>query len=186
MKILLLEDDPILGQALEVLLRLEGHEVFWFKNIKTVKLDEEYHLALLDIGLPDGSGIDFAKKLREFHAQLPFIFLTAVAEENTLIEAFESGASDYIKKPFSNRELLARIKANTRDQNSNDGRYQKGSIFIDLKNRLLKYENQVIAINGHQLKIFYYLLIHEDEVITREQLLAFLGKEVESFERSVS
>lgn len=185
MKILLLEDDPILGQALEVLLRLEGYEVFWSQSIKKVDLDEEYHLALLDIGLPDGSGLDFAKTLREVHPQIPFIFLTAVVEESTLIEAFDSGASDYIKKPFSNRELLARIKANTRESNSSDGRYLRGPLLIDLKNRILKYENKPVSINPHQLKIFYYLLLHEGEVVTREQLLSFLGKENESFDRSV-
>lgn len=185
MKILLLEDDPILGQAVEVLLRLEKHDVIWAKSIAEADDEQDYQLAVLDIGLPDGSGIDFAKRLRELRPQLSFLFLTAITEESTLLEAFDSGACDYIKKPFSNRELLARIKANTRELNSTEGKINRGKISIDLKNRILRYGPKDLVLNSHQLKIFYYLLRHEGEVVTREQLLTFLGKENESFDRSV-
>ena len=185
MKILLLEDDPILGQAVEVLLRLEKYDVIWAKSIAEADDEQDYQLAVLDIGLPDGSGIDFSKRLRELRPQLPFLFLTAITEESILLEAFDSGACDYIKKPFSNRELLARIKANTRELNSTEGRINRGKISIDLKNRILRYGQKELVLNSHQLKIFYYLLRHEGEVVTREQLLTFLGKENESFDRSV-
>lgn len=185
MKILLLEDDPILGQAVEVLLRLEKYDVIWAKSIAEAEEIEDYQLAVLDIGLPDGSGIDFAKRLRELCPQLPFLFLTAMTEENTLIEAFDSGACDYIKKPFSNRELLARIKANTRELTSTEGKLTRGKLYIDIKNRIFRFDQKEILINAHQLKILFYLLRHEGEVVTREQLLTFLGKENESFDRSV-
>ena len=109
MKILLLEDDPILGQAVEVLLRLEKYDVFWAKSLAEADKAQDYQLAILDIGLPDGSGIDYAKKLRDLNPQLPFLFLTAISEENILVEAFETGACDYIKKPFSKEEFICRI-----------------------------------------------------------------------------
>ena len=185
MKILLLEDDPILGQAVEVLLRLEKYDVFWAKSLAEADKAHDFQLAILDIGLPDGSGIDYAKKLREVNPQLPFLFLTAISEENTLIEAFETGACDYIKKPFSNRELLVRVKANSREINSTEGKISRRGFHLELKNRIFRYQDKDISINPHQLKIFYFLLRHEGEVINRDQLLSFLGKENENFDRSI-
>ena len=178
MKILLLEDDPILGQAVEVLLRLEKYDVFWAKSLAEADKAQDYQLAILDIGLPDGSGIDYAKKLRDINPQLPFLFLTAISEENILVEAFETGACDYIKKPFSNRELLARVKANSREINSTEGKLSRRGFYIELKNRVFRYQDKDITINPHQLKIFYDFVMTFSTFLALLHIWSFIEKKV--------
>src|SRR5258708_4211927 len=111
---LLVEDDPILGRSLSVYLELEGNQLTWVKDLSAASEAinrNAYDLVILDVNLPDGSGFDFCSSLRSKGSRTPIIFLTAKTDEDSVVAGFNAGANDYVKKPFGNRELLARIKA---------------------------------------------------------------------------
>lgn len=111
-KILLLEDDKSLGATLQERLIRENHHVFWAKTLKEaseIRDSENLDLAILDVGLPDGSGFDLANSLREKTA-VPFIFMTAASDAENRLLGFEAGAEEFIPKPFHLKELLIRVR----------------------------------------------------------------------------
>ena len=113
MKIFLLEDDDAIGMGLKYSLEKEGYEVTHIKTAaeaKAVWKINEYDLSILDINLPDGSGYDICRFLKELE-DIPVIFLTAVDAEVNVVMGLELGADDYICKPFRVNELMARIKS---------------------------------------------------------------------------
>jgi two-component system OmpR family response regulator len=119
--ILLVEDDPVLGRGLSVNLELEGYKVSWMRDLKSAlqfKDENKFDLAILDLGLPDGSGLDFLKDLRKQDFQKPVLILTAKTDEDSVVVGLQDGANDYIRKPFGNKELLARIKTALRERRS--------------------------------------------------------------------
>lgn len=112
--IVLLEDDQILGGALSERLEKEGYKVLWGTSIKQVReflSTKEINLFLLDVGLPDGNGFNFAREIREIYSLTsPIVFLTAMSNAEYRLEGYEIGAEDYIPKPFHLKELLLRIE----------------------------------------------------------------------------
>ena len=108
MKLFLLEDDIDIVNGLTYALNNANYEVDYASNINDaiLKLDNNYDLYILDITLPDGNGYDFFK---EYISDQKVILLTATSEEDTIVNAITDGAEDYLTKPFSNRELIARI-----------------------------------------------------------------------------
>lgn len=118
MKILLLEDDQILGETLELFLTQEQYQVHWVTGIEEaeeVTFRECFDLYLFDINLPEGNGLTFLKDLRYAEDTTPTIFITALTDMHSMAKGFDLGALDYIKKPFDPEELLIRIGAKFRD-----------------------------------------------------------------------
>lgn len=111
-KILVVEDDETIRNSLMIMLRIEGYEVYTAVDGKAgvERFDDSYNLVVMDIMMPRMSGIAACKKIREI-SNIPILFLTAKSSEIDKIQGFDAGADDYIIKPFSNMELLARIKA---------------------------------------------------------------------------
>src|SRR4051812_44705350 len=113
-EILLVEDDPVLGRGLVVNLEAEGYKVHWFKDLKTVGEAKNSiataSLMILDLNLPDGNGLSLLKMIRGEGMKTPVIILTAQTDEDSVVEGLQSGANDYVRKPFGNKELLARVK----------------------------------------------------------------------------
>ena len=113
-RLLLLEDDPAIAHTVSYALEREGYAV---EHVLLVREAAEklrgagYGAAILDVGLPDGSGLDLCRELRQRHAALPIVLLTARGEELDRVLGLELGADDYITKPFSPRELCARVRA---------------------------------------------------------------------------
>lgn len=187
-QLLLVEDDPILGEGLTLGLKLEDYEVFWEENIKSAQLilsKKQFDLIILDIGLPDGQGTDLCKTIRETNLEVPIIFLTAQTDEETLIHALELGANDFVKKPFSSRELMARIKVLLRPKRI----YQNVLSFQDLKvlidDRQTFYQDKEILLNRRQFDILVYFLKHQDQIVTREQLLTHLNDDGQIYDRTI-
>jgi len=112
-KLFLLEDDESLGEILSERLAKEGFEVYWAHSIKTaiekIKVDSQWDLALLDVGLPDGNGFSFSEELQKINFRVPFIFLTAQSDAENRLKGYELGAHEYIPKPFHLKELLLRL-----------------------------------------------------------------------------
>ncbi|MDO8346793.1 MAG: phosphate regulon transcriptional regulator PhoB [Rugosibacter sp.] len=176
--ILVVEDEPSIQSLIEVNLRRAGHEVILASDVETARrlvgaaLPD---LILLDWMLPGLSGIDFARQLRRDARtkMLPVIMLTARSEERDKVEGLDVGADDYITKPFSPRELVARIKAVLRrhaPQVTEDA-VELGGIRLDPVSHRVTAGNEDIAFGPTEFRLLHFLMTHPDRVYTRTQLL---------------
>lgn len=177
-KILVVEDDPTLREALSYNLRHEGYTplaVTGASDAVTTARQENPALILLDLMLPGGSGFDVCRSIREF-SSVPIIMLTARDEEIDRVLGLEIGADDYVTKPFSLRELLARIKATLRrielDQRiTQDETLVHGPLLVDLRERRALVGDRVVALQPKEFDLLAYLMQHPNAVLTRGQLL---------------
>ncbi len=188
MHVLLVEDDPILGKSIKTTLELESLKVSWGKSIQETRAlieNNEFQCILLDIGLPDGNGINLCKELRKEFQKTPIIFLTAQTDEESLLLAFDAGGSDFLRKPFGQRELLARIKAHTRDVTGSKSHAAYRDLSVDLDKREVRYQDKSIELNNTEIQILYFLSINAEKVVTRERLMEFLGKGGEIYDRTI-
>lgn len=176
MKIFLLEDDASIAMGLEYSLQKEGYETKLCKNIESALKavnEEEFNLYLLDLTLPDGSGYDVCRAIKE-KGDYPVIFLTAFDDEVNVVMGFDLGADDYISKPFRINELMARIKSVLRRYNSDSGK--KGVIEIHgltvNTNEAKIYRNgKEIVLTAMEYRLFLILLNNQGKVLSRNQLL---------------
>ena len=150
-KILILEDDVMIASGLAYAIESEGYEAVIAKNIKDaaelIKISE-FDLGILDMQLPDGRGIDIGKKLKEDN--IPVIFLTVEDDESNIVKAFESGADDYVVKPFKIRELLARIKRIFGwNKDSKEEFVKIGSVKIDTAMGKVYVNDDEVTTNAH-------------------------------------
>lgn len=187
-QLMLVEDDPILGRSLSVYLELEGYKTNWFKDHKTTceaieKSQED--LIILDVNLPDGSGLDICSKIRERGSRVPIIFLTAKTDEDSVVAGFNAGANDYVKKPFGNRELLARIKALLREPLKRDVQLKFGDLLILPDKRQVLFNEKEIELNRREFDILCVFMGNSEVVVTREILLNSLDKNGEVFDRTI-
>ena len=176
--ILVVEDEPAIQELIAYSLRQARHEVFCSRSaeqamdtINNVLPD----LVLLDWMLPGTSGVEFARMLRRSSRtkSIPIIMLTARAEESDKVAGLEIGADDYITKPFSPRELLARIKAvlRRRSPEAADDIVEIGGLRLDsATHRVTANENEVV-LGPTEFRLLHFLMTHSERVHTRSQLL---------------
>ncbi|MGC9321300.1 MAG: response regulator transcription factor [Kosmotogaceae bacterium] len=177
LRILLVEDDENLANGISYALTQEGWTTTLAGNVLyALELLEsgDFDLALLDVMLPDGNGFELCKKIRE-RSEMPIIFLTARDEEVNIVMGLESGADDYVTKPFRLRELISRIKANARriQKRSVDGvsLLKSGPIELDSsKMRAYRYGKEII-LTPTEFKILRTLMENEGIVLGRDRLL---------------
>ena len=175
-KILIADDDRNVHESLGIYLKSEGFEtVDVYDGAAAVSaLDSEIALCVMDIMMPVMNGIDACKEIRKV-SQVPIIMLTAKGEEIDRILGLELGADDYIVKPFSPREGVARIKAvlrRTSEQRSNDdGRVTLNGLVIDIKSYTVTLKGQPVICTPKEIEILYMLASNPGHVFTREQLL---------------
>jgi DNA-binding response OmpR family regulator len=187
-QLMLVEDDPILGRGLSVYLDLEGFKTLWVKDIKSALGAIENtpcDLIILDVNLPDGSGIELCKKMRTAGTKAPIIFLTAKTDEDSVVSGFSAGANDYVKKPFGNRELLARLKAHLREPSKRDAELKFGDLRVVPHKRQAYVKEKEIDLNRREFDILAVLMQNSEAVVTREGLLNALDKEGEIFDRTI-
>jgi two-component system phosphate regulon response regulator PhoB len=176
--ILVVEDDPAIQSLIEVNLRRAGHAVQLAPDAETARrLVQEAlpDLVLLDWMLPGMSGVDFARLLRsEARTRLlPMIMLTARAEERDKIEGLEIGADDYVTKPFSPRELVARIKAVLRRHapQATDDVIELGGVRLDPATHRIKAGTAEVSLGPTEFRLLHFLMTHPERVHGRSQLL---------------
>lgn len=187
-KILLLEDDPFLSKGLIVQLQAAGHEVTWEPTIARARVTEsaaQFDLLLLDINLPDGSGLDFCHSMRANGSKLPIIMLTAKADDDTEVAGFECGANDYIKKPFSNRAVLARIQALLKEPFIKDEKIRIGPIVILTGQRKVLIGGKDLLLNRREFDIFLHLAKKPGMVMSRDQLLLAIDNGDDVLDRTI-
>jgi two-component system phosphate regulon response regulator PhoB len=176
--ILVVEDEPAIQSLIEVNLRRVGHEVVLAGDAETARrlvTTALPDLVLLDWMLPGMSGIDFARQLRRDARtrDLPIIILTARAEERDKIEGFDIGADDYVTKPFSPRELAARIRAVLRrhaPQTTEDA-VELASLRLDPATHRVSSGNGEITLGPTEFRLLHFFMTHPERVHTRTQLL---------------
>lgn len=176
-KILVVDDEPDLREILQCNLECEGYEVDTAASAEEAleKLSPDHNLILLDVMLGGMSGFRMANILRnELKLKTPIIFLTAKDTENDLLTGFSAGGDDYISKPFSLHEVLARIKAvlrRTKVENTPNV-IKVGNLTIDFAKKLVLSENENIRLSPKEFGIFSMLAKEPGRVFTRAEILA--------------
>ena len=171
--ILLVEDEPSIADALQFVLKGEGmrcHHVLTLGAAR-IALASSPDLLVLDVGLPDGSGFDFCREIRQ-HSRIPILFLTARQGEIDRILGLELGADDYVVKPFSPREVAARIKAILRRVQSPLPAQEKSEpIIADLDSACARVQGLRVELTRNELLLLHHLLSHPGQVFSRSQLM---------------
>ena len=176
-KILIADDDPVVHESLGIYLKAEGFEVVdAFDGASALtSLSPEIALCVLDIMMPKMSGIEVCREIRKT-SQLPVLMLTAKGEEIDRIVGLELGADDYIVKPFSPREVVARIKAvlrrTTEQPKSDSAVIAYNGLTIDLKSYTVTLRGKPVICTPKEIEILHMLASNPGQVFTREQLLS--------------
>lgn len=178
-KILIVEDEPNMRLGLKDNLEFEGYEVDVAEDGETGlnKISENiYNLVLLDVMLPKMSGFDVCKKVRKKGSNTPIILLTAKGEEIDKVLGLELGADDYVTKPFSLRELLARIKAILRrsDNSTNEQKpvdIEIGRIVVNFSSYNAFDEGVPVQMSHKEFEILRYLYQNRNNIVSRDDLL---------------
>lgn len=174
MKILLAEDDKRMNRALGEIFRQEGYAVDSVYNGEDALAAIEvgsYDVIVLDIMMPKKNGYEVAKGARKAGITTPILMLTAKSELDDKVEGLDSGADDYLTKPFMARELLARLRALTRrNLPVDDGLLHYEDIALDAKNAVLKCGNESVRLGEKELRLLEYLIANKGRVLTREQI----------------
>lgn len=176
MKILLVEDEKRMAQALCQILRLEKYEVDHcadgLSGLEAIETDI-YDIVVLDVMLPKINGFDVAKKARQNGIRTPILMLTAKSDLDDKVTGLDSGADDYLTKPFQTKELLARLRAlGRRNINTADGTLTFGDISLDIGAVTLVCisNDQSVRLSEKEFKILEYLISNQGQILTREQL----------------
>lgn len=176
-KVLIIEDEPNLVLGLQDSCEYEGYNVVVAGDgeegiIKAC--DEKPDIILLDIMLPKMSGLDVCRHLRSRGVDAPIIMLTARGQEIDKVVGLEAGADDYVTKPFSLNELLARVRAHLRRaarQVADIEVYRFGDIKLDFKQYRASKGERDLELTPREFKILKFFILHQNEIVTREQLL---------------
>ena len=176
MRLLLIEDEKRMAQALCEILRLEKYEVDHFANgLEGLAAIESsvYDIVILDVMLPGMNGYEIAKRVRQKGIRTPILMLTAKAELDDKVTGLDSGADDYLTKPFMTKELLARLRAlSRRSINTPDGTLTYGDISLDTNTSTLSCSRngQSVRLSEKEYRILEYLISNSKQILTREQL----------------
>ena len=192
-KILIVEDEAAIADTLVYALQAEGFVTRWVEvagEALVLLEDEPFDLVILDVGLPDISGFEACKRIRRF-SEVPVIFLTARNEEIDRVVGLEIGADDYVVKPFSPREVAARVKVILkrivpRNAVEPPAGELSGPFHVDLLRYQIHFHGQLLPLTRHEFRLLEILLGQPGRVFSREQLLDALGVASEAgYERNI-
>ncbi|MDP3813476.1 two-component system response regulator CreB [Pseudomonas sp.] len=189
--ILIVEDEAAIADTLIFALQSEGFTTRWLSLAEQALAEQQRSpadLLILDVGLPDISGFEACKRLRRF-SEVPVIFLTARSEEIERVVGLEIGADDYVVKPFSPREVAARVKAILKRMAPREplaATSASGPFQLDSERVQIHYHGQLLSLTRHEFRLLQHLLGQPERVFSREQLLDGLGVALEAgYERSI-
>lgn len=187
MRVLVIEDDVLLGDAIQAGLRQSGYAVDWLRDgiaADQALSTEPYAALVLDWGLPRLSGIEVLRRLRDRKADIPVILLTARDTVNDRIEGLDSGADDYLVKPFDMGELAARLRALVRRASGSATPFLKaGEAELDPASHEVTYQGNPVDLLAKEFAVLHVLMLNQGKVLSRAQLeekLYAWGEEVES------
>jgi two-component system response regulator QseB len=173
-RVLLVEDDKIIGDGVSIGLDGEGYAIDWVEDIESAEtaLDtNDYGLAILDIGLSDGSGLDLLRKIRKQQKNFPIIMLTAYDDVSYKVKGLDSGADDYLIKPFKLDELKARLRAlRRRNTGKATPMINVGNISINPASHEVLKDGVNINLGPKEFSILHVLLENAGKIISKKQL----------------
>ena len=175
-KILIVEDEPNMVAGLRDNFEFEGYQVITARDgIEGLQraLDESPDLVVLDVMMPRMSGLEVCKQLRAKRASLPIIMLTARGQEVDKVVGLELGADDYVTKPFSIRELLARVKAILRRAAGpkNQEHHSFGDVEVDIRRCQVVKSGKLLDVSSKEFELLKYFISHSGEILSRDRLL---------------
>ena len=171
MRALVVEDEPLLNEELEEQLMEEQFNVDCTETLEQARdlvAGDEYDLVLLDLGLPDGNGLELLKMIKKYYEETVVIILTARGEVEDKVKGLELGSDDYLAKPFAMAELRARIHAVLRRRfKINENEIKAGKLLLNLNHMEVRYDGQTLELTETEYKILRYLLLNKNKTITR-------------------
>ena len=191
-KILIVEDEIKILEVVTSLMEKQGYEVYQAEDGKQalkIFYNNEISLIILDLMLPDISGEEICMKIRE-KSRVPIIMLTAKVDESNLLQGLDIGADDYITKPFSLMELVARVKAILRrtseELNPLYNSFQNADLYINVEANIIKKKNELLNLTQSEWKILLSLMKYPNKVFTREELIQIaLGSNFDGYNRTI-
>ncbi|MEE9451456.1 MAG: phosphate regulon transcriptional regulator PhoB [Gammaproteobacteria bacterium] len=194
-RVLIVDDEAPIRDMVRFSLELSGYEVLEADDVKTgMALIDDCDVLLLDWMLPNQSGIDMIKRLRAHQKtqDLPIIMLTALAKEDSKVTGLKAGADDYIVKPFSPRELIARIetllrriKSKKQGRSADNEDLEVGDIRIDSEGHRVYLKGELVKTGPMEYKLLYFLMGRPGKVFSRQQLLDYVWGNVYINERTI-
>jgi len=177
MRLLLVEDDRMIGEGLQKALKKEGFAVNWAQDGETADItlqDTLYDLIILDLGLPDRSGLDVLRALRKRGNAVPVIILTARDTVSDKVQGLDAGADDYLLKPFALEELEARIRSLMRRKNvkagHDEGWLHHNKLAINPKTHEVIYDDRKAVLSGREFSLLYALIKTPNAILSKTQL----------------
>jgi DNA-binding response OmpR family regulator len=174
-RILIAEDDPLIGAFLEKGLRAHGFTTFLAddgERAQRLSLTDEFDLLILDMGLPEREGLHVLQELRARGKTIPVLVLTGRRERDAVM-CLEAGADDYMTKPFHFEELLARVRTQLRSRGTEQQFVLRaGDVRLDLKSRRATVHERTVELTAREFSLLETLLRHAGQVLSREQLLS--------------
>jgi len=175
--VLVIEDEPNIRRFVRMSLEAEGCQVYETDSMQRGLIaagTRRPDMVVLDLGLPDGDGVDFIRDLRTW-SDVPIIVLSARTTETHKVGALDAGADDYLTKPFGAAELLARVRAQLRRRSSAGGNgstvFEFGKIRVDLGKRRVERAGEHLHLTPIEYRLLAFLVTHPDSVLTHRQLL---------------
>lgn len=173
-KILIIEDEVNLRKILKYDLKHANYDVFEASDGLegyTLAMSNQYDLIIIDWMLPGMQGIEIVEQLREHHCKSILFMLTAKDDEADILQAFELGVDDYVTKPFSPRELLARIKVHLRKANTHSEEAKIGNVMINFQKRQVVHNQEVLDLTKKEFDLLSYLIRNRGRVLSRDEIL---------------
>jgi two-component system, OmpR family, response regulator len=175
MRILIVEDERSIADFIERGLRAEGYAVNSMHDGQSGLIEAltgDYGLVLLDVLLPRKNGLELLRELRARDSELPVILLTARGETEQKVQGLDLGANDYVVKPFSFDELLARIRAHLRRPGQSEAAVlETAGIRLDFRTREVKRGGHDVRLTAREFELLAYLMRHPNQVLSRSQIL---------------
>jgi DNA-binding response OmpR family regulator len=176
-RILIAEDEVRLASFLEKGLRASGFVTTTVGDgvsAQAMANDDDFDLLILDLSLPRKDGLEVLRDLRAAGRRIPVIVLTARGDPHDRVEGLETGANDYLPKPFHFEELVARVRVQLRgeDRASEETQLRVGNVALDLRTRWASVSGETVELSAREFELLRTFLQHPDQVLSREQLLA--------------
>ena len=174
MKVLIVDDEELIRNVIKEYLKINGFEYDEVSDgidaINKVK-NNNYDIIIMDIMMPKMDGYESVRKIREFNKQIPVIMLSARGEEYDKLMGFDLGVDDYVTKPFSPKELIARIKAVTKRNEEKNEKYIFDGLVVDTKSFEVFVDDKLVTLTPKEYELLKYLIENKNIVLSREQLL---------------
>jgi two-component system KDP operon response regulator KdpE len=176
LRVLVVDDEPPIRKLLRMGLSAEGYEVIDAPSGKAALelITQKPDLIILDLGLPDIQGLELLRTMRERNEGVPIVVLSSRSDEPAKVQALDSGADDYVTKPFGMNELLARIRAAVRHQLQSHGErpiFRVGDLSVDLVRRIVKLRDKEVKLSPKEYDLLRLFVQHAGKVLTHNFLL---------------